>query len=131
MKTTLADYFDDSVLPTHEPQKPIKNPITVRQFKPDTDIKLWLTSNAPRDWQELKDLRYSLYHRCSRAGSKIKRHSKNHRDLFTLTGSTSALLIVSNNARRFLLRLLRILAREREWVGSGKVRIDPLVGRFL
>jgi hypothetical protein len=131
MKATLADYFDDSVSPTHKPQKPIKNPITGPQCKPDTDIKLWLTSNAPRDWQELKDLRYSLYHRCSRAGFKIKRHSKNYKDLFTLTGRTSALQIVSNKARRFLLRQLRILAKEQEWVSSGKVRIHPLVGRYF
>jgi hypothetical protein len=124
METTFASFLDEPAKPTKQP----KQPKTLRGFQPDQDIHLWRRSNTPRDWQELKDLRYCLYHRCSRAGFKIKR-SKD--DDFTLMGRASLVIIVSNNARRYLLWQLRLLAWQRGWVGSGKVRIKPLVARWL
>jgi hypothetical protein len=124
MTATLADYFDESVNATQQPQQLPAKPLVQRQFQPDTDIKRWLTSDAPRNRQELRDLRYCLYHRCSRAGFKVKKSS---RDYFTLTGRTDSLLIVSNNARRYLLWQLRILARKRGWVGAIIFRKEPLV----
>jgi len=113
LETTFASFLDEPATPTKQP----KQPKTLRGFQPDQDIHLWRRSNAPRDWQELKDLRYCLYHRCSRAGFKIKR-SKG--DDFTLMGRASLVIIVSNNARRYLLWQLRLLAWQRGWVGSGK-----------
>jgi hypothetical protein len=126
MTTTFQEYFDKPARPIHKPPRPPKKPLKLRGFEPDKDIMLWLRGNAPRNWQELKDLRYCLYHRCSRAGFKVKKYTKDH---FTLAGRASSVIIVSNNARHFLLWQLRILAWEEGWVGRGKVRIDPLVGR--
>jgi hypothetical protein len=126
MTATFADFFEELVEPAnplqqrHQRQQRPKRPLALRHFQPDKDIMLWLRGNAPRNWQELKDLRYCLYHRCSRAGFKVKRSDKDH---FTLTGRASSLLVVSNSARRYLLWQLRLLARKRGWVGSGKVRI--------
>jgi hypothetical protein len=127
MTATLAHYFDEFVNTTQEPQQLPVKPLVQRQFQPDTDIKRWLTSNAPRNRQELMDLRYCLYHRGSRAGFKVKKSS---RDYFTLTGRTSSLLIVSNKARRFLLWQLRILARKRGWVAAIIFRTKPLVASY-
>jgi len=41
------------------------------QFPPDKDIELWLKHNAPLTFQQLADIRYCLYHRCSRADFTI------------------------------------------------------------
>ena len=41
------------------------------KFPPDKDIELWLKHNAPLTFQQLADIRYSLYHRCSRADFTI------------------------------------------------------------
>lgn len=65
--------------------------------------------------RRLIDIRYSLYHRCSRAGFVVTR-SEN--DDFHLTGRHNTLHIVSNSARRFLLGKLRELAKEKGWQGA-------------
>jgi hypothetical protein len=114
MTTAFQEYFYKPAKRTHKARRVPKCPLMLRGFAPDKDIKLWLRSNAPRNWQELMDLRYCLYHRCSRADFRVKRSID---DEFTLTGRASSVIIVSNNARRFLLWQLRILAWEREWVG--------------
>ena len=41
------------------------------QFPPDEDIELWLKHNGPLTFQQLADIRYSLYHHCSRADFTI------------------------------------------------------------
>lgn len=86
-----------------------------QQFAPDKDIILWLSKNAPSNFNELIDIRYSLYHRCSRAGYRVKR--LNDEEL-TIAGRHSSLHIVSNQARRFLLAKLRELAKENGWQGA-------------
>jgi hypothetical protein len=128
MTATHASFYKGPAKPTHRPRQPPKRPQALRGFPLDQDIMLWLKGNAPRDWQELKNLRYCLYHRCSRADFTVKKRDE---DSFTLTGRASSVIIVSNNARRYLLWQLRILALERGWVGSGKVRTEPLVARWL
>jgi hypothetical protein len=125
METTFAWFLDEPATPTKQPTQPPKRPKTLRGFQPDQDIHLWLRSNAPRNWQELKDLRYCLYHRCSRADFRVKKKEDAY---LTLTGRASSVIIVSNNARRYLLWQLRMLAWEREWVGSGKARVAQLFG---
>ena len=115
METTFASYLDESARSAKQPPRPPKKPKTLRGFQPDQDIHLWLRVNAPRDWQELKDLRYCLYHRCSRAGFKVKRSIE---DEFKLTGRATSVIIVSNTARRYLLWQLRLLAWQRGWVGK-------------
>jgi hypothetical protein len=128
MTTTFQEYFDKPARPTRKPRQTPKRPLALRGFEPDKDITLWLRGNTPRNWQELKDLRYCLYHRCSRADFHIKKSNDDH---FTLTGRASSVIIVSNNARRYLLWQLRILAWETGWVGSGKVRTEQLAARWL
>jgi hypothetical protein len=86
-----------------------------KKYQPDTDIVHWLSCNAPTNFQELVDLRYCLYHRCSRSGFTVKRWDI---DDFNLTGRHGSLHIINNNARRFLLWQLRLLARERGWQGA-------------
>lgn len=84
-------------------------------FPPDQDITLWLSTNAPTTFDELIDIRYSLYHRCSRAGYRVKR--LNDEEL-SIAGRLSLVHIMSNQARRFLLRKLRDLAKENRWQGA-------------
>src|SRR4051794_40457410 len=84
-------------------------------FTPDQDIILWLSKNTPTSFDELIDIRYSLYHRCSRARYRVKR--LNDEEL-TIAGRQSSLHIVSNQARRLLLTKLRELAKENGWRGA-------------
>lgn len=84
-------------------------------YPPGQDIMLWLGKNAPSNFDELIDIRYSLYHRCSRAGYRVKR--LNDEEL-TIAGRQSSLHIVSNQARRLLLTKLRVLAKEKRWQGA-------------
>src|ERR1700712_4607078 len=39
---------------------------TEPKFPPDEDIELWLKHDAPTSFQQLADLRYVLYHNCTR-----------------------------------------------------------------
>jgi hypothetical protein len=119
MMATLIDYFDEvanvderKVVP--EPQQS-KQTVKSTRYRPETDIVLWLGSNAPLIFQEMVDLRYCLYHRCSRAGYSV---TKTDKDDFKLKGRHSSLHIVSNKARRYLLWKLRVLARELGWRGA-------------
>jgi hypothetical protein len=83
-----------------------------------TNLHLWLSNNGPRDAEELKALRYTLYHRCSRADFKVT--EKNDDDDFKLSGRQSFVHVVSNKARRYLLWRLRLQATERGWVGRRR-----------
>jgi hypothetical protein len=114
MAPILADFFDDGI------QTPDKVTITGarasslrRSNRSNTDIKAWLAGNAPRNLEELKALRYCLYHRCSRGDFKIK--EKCDKDYFSLVGRAGSLLIVSNKARRYLLWQLRQLRKQKSW----------------
>lgn len=86
-----------------------------RKFAPATDVCLWLSSNAPLSFEELIDIRYCLYHRCSRAGYKV---NDRREDEFKLQGRRTTLHIVSDKARRLLLTKLRELAKEKSWQGA-------------
>lgn len=81
----------------------------------DEDIELWLKHNAPLTFQQLADIRYSLYHHCSRADFKITNVVD---DEFDLTGRQSTLRVISNNARRYLLWRLRLLGKRKSWIGA-------------
>jgi hypothetical protein len=79
MTATLADYFDE--LPAIEIKKEkqpheAKPRYKARTYSPDIDIVLWLTNNAPQSFQEMIDVRYCLYHRCSRAGFTVVRRDE-------------------------------------------------------
>jgi hypothetical protein len=117
MDATLADYFEDFELTNVKPPVPQpKNKIPAGQPRSKkTDIPLWLSNNAPRNVEELKAVRYALYHRCSRAEFKVSQ--KQDVNNFLVSGRLTSVHIVSNKARRFLLWKLRTLAKERGWVG--------------
>jgi hypothetical protein len=62
----IADILpSDDKTPWHPARKPIKRDDP--PFPPDEDIELWLKHNAPLTFEQLADIRYSLYHHCSRA----------------------------------------------------------------
>ena len=84
-------------------------------FPPDEDIELWLKHNAPLTFQQLADIRYSLYHHCSRVDFTVTNVLD---DAFDLTGRRSTLRVVSNNARKYLLWRLRVLGKMKSWIGA-------------
>ena len=92
-----------------------RNPGRHPKFDDDTDIDLWLTHNAPQTFEQLADLRYVLYHRCSRSGFIVSAHNG---EQFTLTGRNGGLQIVSDKARHYLLWKLRLLGRKNKWIGA-------------
>ena len=85
------------------------------KFPPDEDIELWLKHNAPLTFQELADVRYSLYHRCSRADFGVMRADD---DQFDLTGRHSRLRVINDRARHYLLGQLRLLGRKKKWINA-------------
>src|SRR5205823_14993444 len=82
------------------------------KFPPNEDIDLWLKHNKPRTFQQLADIRYVPYHRCSRADFTVENASG---DQFDLIGRHSTLRIINDAARRYLLWKLRLLGRKRKW----------------
>ena len=85
------------------------------KFPPDKDIELWLKHNAPLTFQQLADIRYCLYHQCSRADFTV---AKACTDQFDLIGRHSKLRVISNRARHYLLWKLRRLGRKRKWINA-------------
>ena len=112
--TTTFSIFDDPL-----DDKPIwfrAGPKTTwskpTKFPPDKDIELWLKHNAPLTFQQLADIRYSLYHRCSRADFTVAKAIGD--DQFELFGRHSKLRVISDRARHYLLWRLRRLGRRNE-----------------
>jgi hypothetical protein len=101
-------------------------------FPPDQDVVLWLSENAPLNFDELIDIRYSLYHRCSAGGYRVKR--VNDEEL-RIAGCNGPLNVISNQARRLLLTKLRELAKEKGWQGAlprtrpRKASVSSLAGQ--
>jgi hypothetical protein len=122
VNATFSDYIDDYEPANVKPAPHIKNNTPTKQLRSQkTDIPLWLSHNAPRNVEELKAVRYTLYHRCSRAEFKVS--DKQDDGNFVLSGRNTSVRIVSNKARRYLLWKLRILAREQGWVGGKGIRL--------
>src|SRR5215204_3368889 len=114
INTLSADILvSDDRTPWHPVRKRIK-----RQgppFPPDVDIELWLRHNAPITFQQLADIRYSLYHHCSREDFTV---TDVMGDEFDLTGRHGKLRVVSDTARRYLLWRLRLLGKKKNWIGA-------------
>jgi len=116
------NYFDEFEPATVKPALQSKNNTIAKQTRSkETDIPLWLSNNAPRNVEELRAVRYTLYHRCSRAEFKVSEKQDN--DNFVLSGRQGSVHIVSNKARRYLLWKLRILARQAGWVGRRRIQL--------
>lgn len=84
-------------------------------YPPDEDIELWLKHNAPSTFQQLADIRYCLYHHCSRADFSVKNVLG---DQFDLTGRHSRLRVINDKARRHILWRLRLLGKRKSWIGA-------------
>jgi len=119
MTENITSSFAAEVLPSDDKQwyparckaKQSKPP----QFPPGEDIELWLKHNAPLTFQQLADVRYSLYHRCSRADFAVVRADD---DQFYLTGRRSRLRVINDRARHYLLGQLRLLGRRKKWISA-------------
>jgi len=102
--TTSSFVSDDLLLddkPIWYPTSPkIKGP-TPPKFPPDKDIELWLEHNSPLTSQQLADIRYSLYHHCSRADFTVAKAIGD--DQFELIGRHSKLRVISNRARHYFI----------------------------
>jgi hypothetical protein len=122
MSAILANYFDEFEPTNVKPPSRPKNNISRKKTRsPKTDLHLWLSNNAPRDVEELNAVRYTLYHRCSRADFKVSK--KQDDDDFMLSGRQTSVHVISNKARRYLLWKLRILAREQGWVRRKHIQL--------
>jgi len=82
-----------------------------------TDVIEWLTQNEPHDFAELMDLRKALYsHRTTgKYRTRLGGHTLAGEEKFLLTGPASAVLILSDKSRHFLLRTLCRLRKARRW----------------
>ncbi|SCB53824.1 hypothetical protein GA0061098_102131 [Bradyrhizobium shewense] len=82
-----------------------------------TDVLEWLKQNEPADFAELMDLRKSLYARRTTGKYRIRLGGLTYmgEQKMLLTGPASAVLILSDKARHFLLRTLCRLRRARRW----------------
>jgi hypothetical protein len=112
MTATLAGILYDEPVQTAHPPKQSNSDRKKRNARfsggPTTDIREWLAENGPRDYAELTDLRRALYSRRTH-GNFVIRHGGRTiagEERFTVTGRESALLIVSNKSRHYLLRTL-------------------------
>ena len=119
-KTTTTSFSIADVLPPDEkstryPTRPAIQWSKPTKFPPDEDIELWLKHNAPLTFQQLADIRYSLYHRCSRADFTV---AQTFDDQFDLIGRHSKLRVISDRARHYLLWKLRRLGRKRKWINA-------------
>jgi hypothetical protein len=112
-----AEYFDE--LPSDGDARPTSRRKTKQSsgagYAPDQDIDLWLDLNAPRTFDQLADLRYCLYHKCSRGAFRVETGLD---DDFTLFGRCTLVRIISNKARHFLLWPLRQIGWKNNWIGA-------------
>jgi hypothetical protein len=110
-----ADVLPSDDKPTWYPTRPKIKRSKPPKFPPNEDIELWLKHNAPLTFHQLADIRYSLYHRCSRADFTV---AKVDDDQFDLTGRHSTLRVINDGARHNLLWKLRLLGRKSKWINA-------------
>jgi len=119
MNANTDNTFTADILPSDDraPWHPVRKTIKREgpPFSPDEDIELWLKHNAPITFQQLADIRYSLYHHCSRADFIV---SNVVNDRFDIAGRHGVLRVVSDKARRYLLWKLRLLGRKMNWISA-------------
>jgi hypothetical protein len=82
-----------------------------------TDIIEWLKDNESQHIDDLMNLRKALYSRRSHGRYRIRHggHTPAGEEKLLLTGPASAVLILSNKSRHFLLRTLCRLRKARCW----------------
>lgn len=82
-----------------------------------TDVLEWLQLNKPQSFDELMDLRRALYARRTTGKYRIRLGGLTlaGEQKMMLTGPASAVLILSDKARHFLLRTLCRLRKSERW----------------
>jgi hypothetical protein len=113
---SFADVLPPDEKSTWYPTRPAIKWSKPTKFPPDEDIELWLKHNAPLTFQQLADIRYSLYHQCSRADFTVAKAVGDEQ--FDLIGRHSKLRVISDRARHYLLWRLRRLGRKRKWINA-------------
>lgn len=105
--------------PAAQPAKP-EGRKSYRQRYPEslpTDVLEWLQLNKPQTYEELMDLRRALYARRTTGKYRIRLGGLTSlgEQKMLLTGPASAVLILSDKARHFLLRTLCRLRKSERW----------------
>jgi hypothetical protein len=118
----MANTHPIALFPQHQATQQSYQPIRSRRLlryanDVPTDILQWLRENEPQEYDELQTLRRALYTR-ENTGHWIVRPRTNTaagQERFVLIGRVSAVLILSNKSRHFLLRNLNRLRKKRGW----------------
>jgi hypothetical protein len=117
MNENTATYFTADILPSDDrtPWHPVRKAIKRDgpPFPTDKDIDLWLKHNAPLSFESLADIRYALYHHCSRAEFAVSMLADSE---FSIAGRYSTLTVINDDARHYLLWKLRLLGRKNKWI---------------
>lgn len=119
--SSLWDESEDSPSPPliAQPAPPERRK-SYRQRYPDslpTDVLEWLQFNKPQCYEELMDLRRALYARRTTGKYRIRLGGLTSlgEQKIRLTGPATAVLILSDKARHFLLRTLCRLRKSERW----------------
>ncbi|WP_143273879.1 hypothetical protein [Bradyrhizobium canariense] len=118
---SLWDEPGDSPCPPPTAQAaPPERRKSYRQRYPDSlpiDVLEWLQLNKPQSYEELMDLRRALYARRTTGVYRIRLGGLTllGEQKILLTGRASAVLILSDKARHFLLRTLCRLRKSERW----------------
>jgi hypothetical protein len=123
---TSPPLWDEPAPPLPTPAQPPLSPQAARRLKQldrypnslPTDVIEWLTLNKPQSFDELMDLRKTLYSRKSNFGKYFitqRGHTSLGEPKVVLNGPGGAVLILSNKSRHYLLRTLNRLRRTKGW----------------
>ena len=118
--------WDEPELKAPAPAQPQLSPQEARRARyrrrypnsPPTDVIEWLANNKPQTFDELMDLRKTLYSRRSNFGKYYitqRGQTSLGEEKFTLNGPGGAVLILSNKCRHYLLRTLNRLRSSKGW----------------
>lgn len=104
---------------TAQPAKPERRKSYRQRYSESlpTDVLEWLQLNKPQSYEELMDLRRALYARRTTGMYRIRLGGLTSlgEQKMLLTGPASAVLILSDKARHFLLRTLCRLRKSERW----------------
>ena len=92
-------------------------------FPPELNCDVWLRCNGLNSSEQLGDIHYALYHRCSQGAFCV---SKTDDRQFEIAGEHSTLIVPNDGSRQYLisqLRKLTVRAMRRAWrAGNREVK---------
>ena len=104
--------------PSQQPKRPVRRRERSYANSKPTDVIEWLALNKPQCFEDLMDLRKTLYSRIHNFGKYFitgRGHTAKGEEKFVLNGPGGSVLILSNKCRHFLLRRLCQLRRLEGW----------------